>query len=291
LVDRIVPGKPPLAMQAKMEAENGYIDELMTMSEAYHLWAIESDQEKVHEVLSFRKTDPGLIITPDIDLFRELKLRLLNGSHTFSCGLAFLSGFDTVKEAMDNADFAAWISRLMIHEIAPAITNENISIDAAREFAGKVLDRFCNPHMEHRWLSITLQYSSKMKMRNIPVIQNYLHRFDDVPEFMSLGIAAHLLFMKCEQDADGKFYGERNGTKYPVNDDHAGWYAEKWSKAGNPSQLVVDVLGNEAFWGTGSLHAPEFVKAITSKLQEMLQSGALPVLKMISQQTKPVELS
>ena len=94
------------------------------MSEVYHLWAIESDKEKVHEVLSFRKADPGLIITPDIDLFRELKLRLLNGSHTFSCGLAFLSGFNTVKEAMDNADFAAYISHLMMQEIAPAITNE-----------------------------------------------------------------------------------------------------------------------------------------------------------------------
>ncbi len=291
LVDRIVPGKAPPAMQAKMEAENGYSDELMIMSEAYHLWAIESDKEKVHEVLSFSKTDPGLIITADIDFFRELKLRLLNGSHTFSCGLAFLSGFNTVKEAMDNADFAAHISHLMLHEIARAITNENIGIGTAWEFAAIVLDRFRNPHIEHQWLSITLQYSSKMKMRNIPVIQNYLQRFDDVPEFMSLGIAAYLLFMKCEQEADGKFYGERNGTKYPVNDDRAGWYAEKWSNAGSPAKLVVDVLGDESFWGISLLKSPGLINAITSKLQEMLQNRALPVLKMISKQTKPVELS
>ena len=291
LVDRIVPGKLSPAMQAKVEAEYGYTDQLMIMSEVYHLWAIESDNEKVQEVLSFRKTDPGLIITADIDIFRELKLRLLNGSHTFSCGLALLSGFNTVKEAMDNADFAAYITQLMMHEIAPAISNKNISIDKAREFAGRVLDRFRNPHIEHQWLSITLQYSSKMKMRNIPVIQNYLERFDDVPECMSLGMAAHLLFMKCQQEADGKFYGVINGTKYPVNDDHAGWYAEKWSKAGNPSQLVVDVLGDESFWGVNLLTDPELVNAITSKLQKMLQSGAAPVLKMISQHKNPVGLS
>src|SRR5687767_277182 len=167
LVDRIVPGKPPPAMQAGLETAYGYTDQLMIMSEAYHLWAIETDKEKVHEILSFRKTDPGLIITADLEVFRELKLRLLNGSHTFSCGLAFLSGFKTVKDAMNNADFAAFITHLMMQEIAPAITNKNISIDAAREFAGKVLDRFRNPHIEHQWLSITLQYSSKMKMRNI----------------------------------------------------------------------------------------------------------------------------
>jgi tagaturonate reductase len=291
LVDRIVPGTPPPPMQVRMESENGYTDQLMIMSEAYHLWAIESGKEKVHEILSFAKADPSLIITNDIDLYRELKIRLLNGSHTFSCGLAFLSGFNTVKEAMENAEFAAYISHLMLQEIAPAITNKNISIDAAREFRSKVLDRFRNPHIEHQWLSITLQYSSKMKMRNIPVIQNYLERFDDVPECMTLGIAAHLLFMKCAPGKDGKFYGEINGTKYPVNDDHAGWWAEKWNKAGSPEQLVRDVLGDESFWGIDLLKAPEFVKAITSKLQKLLQIGVAPVLKMISQHNKLAELS
>jgi succinyl-CoA synthetase alpha subunit len=62
---------------------------------------MKKEKKKVQEILSFSKADPGLIITADIDLFRELKLRLLNGSHTFSCGLAFLAGFNTVKEAVD----------------------------------------------------------------------------------------------------------------------------------------------------------------------------------------------
>ncbi len=177
LVDRIVPGKLSAVMQSKVEKELGYTDELMIISEVYRLWAIESDKQKVKDILSFVKADEGAIITADIHLYCELKLRLLNGSHTFSCGLAHLAGFHTVKEAMDNADFANYISNLMMLEISPAITNETISLDAASEFAGKVLDRFRNPHIEHQWLSITVQYSSKMKMRNIPIIQNYLARF------------------------------------------------------------------------------------------------------------------
>ena len=82
-------------MQAKVDAETGYTDELMIMSEVYRLWAIESDNKKVLDTLSFSKADEGVIITADIDLFRELKLRLLNGSHTFNCGLAWLAGFRT----------------------------------------------------------------------------------------------------------------------------------------------------------------------------------------------------
>ena len=97
LVDRIVPGKPALAEQEKIEDSLGYKDELMIMSEAYALWAIQSNNEKVKEILSFASGDEGVIIAGDISKFRELKLRLLNGPHTFSCGLAWLAGFKTVK--------------------------------------------------------------------------------------------------------------------------------------------------------------------------------------------------
>ncbi len=291
LVDRIVPGKLPAAMQKKMENETGYTDELMIMSEAYRLWAIESDKKRVLDVLSFSNADPGVIITHDIDFFRELKLRLLNGSHTFSCGLAYLAGFNTVKEAMNDAHFSSFISHLMMQEIAPAITNESISIEAARDFAAKVLDRFRNPHIEHQWLSITMQYSSKMKMRNMPVIQNYIERFNTVPEYMSLGLAAHLLFMKCEQADDGKYYGEINGKKYLVNDDHAAWYAEKWKNAKDPAQLVQDIMTDESFWDAGLKKHADLLNTITSKLQGLIGSGAVAALKNISQPAKTAELS
>src|SRR5690606_24836521 len=99
LVDRIVPGKPDSAAKSAIETTLGYQDDLIIMCEVYRLWAIEGD-EKVKQVLSFGQTDSGVIVAPDIEMYRELKLRLLNGTHTLSCGLAFLSGFNTVKEAM-----------------------------------------------------------------------------------------------------------------------------------------------------------------------------------------------
>ena len=101
LVDRIVPGKPAAAVKESLEAELGYQDELITMSEVYSLWAIEGN-EHVKNVLSFAAADDGIVITDDITLFKELKLRLLNGTHTLSCGVAFLSGFTTVRQAMED---------------------------------------------------------------------------------------------------------------------------------------------------------------------------------------------
>ena len=72
LVDRIVPGKLSSAQQRETETVLGYEDELMLMSEIYRLWAIEPDTEKVKRVLSFSKVDDGVIIAPDIHLYREL---------------------------------------------------------------------------------------------------------------------------------------------------------------------------------------------------------------------------
>src|SRR5690606_14530707 len=120
LVDRIVPGKPHVDLKQQLEQELGYKDQLLIMSEVYSLWAIEGN-EKVKHVLSFAQTDPGVVVTPDIGLHRELKLRLLNGTHTLSCGIAFLSGFPTVKDAMDNAEMSAYIENLMKQEIAKSI--------------------------------------------------------------------------------------------------------------------------------------------------------------------------
>ena len=98
LVDRIVPGKPDVTTLGRLTQDLGYTDDLLAISEVYRLWAIEGD-EKVKSVLSFAAADAGVIIAPDIEIYRELKLRLLNGTQTLSCGLAVLAGFPKVKSA------------------------------------------------------------------------------------------------------------------------------------------------------------------------------------------------
>ena len=131
LVDRIVPGKPPASQLTEIENNLGYKDELLIMSEPYSLWAIESDNKKVKEILSFSKVDDGIVIAKDINIFRELKLRLLNGSHTFACGLAVLAGFAIVKDAMDDKIFFEFVKKLMINEIVPAIAGKSVSEEDA----------------------------------------------------------------------------------------------------------------------------------------------------------------
>ncbi|HWK08063.1 MAG TPA: tagaturonate reductase [Puia sp.] len=275
LVDRIVPGKPDAATLAQLHQDLGYTDDLLAISEVYRLWAIEGD-EKVQAVLSFAKADAGVIIRKDIEIFRELKLRLLNGTHTLSCGLAFLSGFATVRNAMDDAAFAAFVTDLMLKEIAPAIPY-TLPLQEAQDFGMQVLDRFRNPHIQHQWISITMQYSSKMKMRNIPVLLQHYTVQDTPPPHLSLGFAAYLLFMRAvKKEADG-YKGEYRGKAYPINDDKAGIYFELW-KDGTPETVVNRALKDEGLWGSDLTALKGFEASVKADLLTLIDKGAIAAL-------------
>jgi tagaturonate reductase len=261
LVDRIVPGKPDAAATQQLQQELGYTDELLSISEVYRLWAIEGD-EKVRSVLSFAASDAGVIITPDIEIYRELKLRMLNGTHTLSCGLAHLAGFVTVKNAMDDAGFARFVSDLMLREIAPSIPY-SIPAEQSREFGLQVLDRFRNPHLQHQWISITMQYSSKMKMRNIPVLLEHYRHQSNPPALFALGFAAYLLFMK--------------GGNYKVNDDKAEYFAGLW-KQYTPDELVDKVLADLSLWDTDLSALNGFAASVKEDLHALINKGALETL-------------
>lgn len=278
LVDRIVPGKPDAAALQELETQLGYKDELLTMSEVYRLWAIEGN-DQIKNVLSFAQADEGVIIAEDIDIYRELKLRLLNGTHTLSCGLAFLAGCDTVKQAMDDHAISNFIADLMQHEIAPAIPY-NVDLAAAQDFGQKVLDRFRNPHIKHQWLSITMNYSSKMKMRCIPVLEKHYEGTDAVPEAFALGFAAYIYFMKAVTKKDGKYYGEFNGQEYLIQDDQAAVFYKRWTGL-TPAALVTEVLGDSAFWDVNLLSLPGFKQAVIDKLSSIMNNGMKETIESI----------
>ena len=282
LVDRIVPGKPDSAIRENLEKTFGYKDELLTMSEVYRLWAIEGD-EHIKSVLTFASVDEGVVIAPDINLFRELKLRMLNGTHTLSCGLAYLAGFGTVKQAMDDAGMQTFISRLMLNEIATGIPYD-VEHGVSQTFGSKVLDRFANPNIEHHWINITMQYTSKMKMRNVPVILKYAERVKAVPENIALGFAAYLLFLKPVNKKGDKFYGEWQGSAYHIQDDFAPYFFEKWNKL-NPAQLADEVLADSTLWGADLSAIPGFAQAVKDNMAALLENG---VAKTIQHQTKKV---
>ena len=85
---------------------------------------------------------------------------------------------------------------------------KHISHKDAEALPAKCLDRYRNPFIEHAWTAICTQYSSKMNMRNVALIRNYAKRFGHAAPLMSLGMAAHILYMRGTKSEDGKYYGD-----------------------------------------------------------------------------------
>ncbi|TDG37631.1 tagaturonate reductase [Pedobacter changchengzhani] len=277
LVDRIVPGKLPADTQKQTENLLGYTDELMIMAEPFRLWAIESPKESVQEILSFASADKGIFIVPSISKFKELKLRLLNGTHTLSCGLALLSGFSTVKEAMADEHFANYVSRLMNEEIAPSVVNEDITLKEAIEFANSVIDRFSNPFLDHQWKAITLNYTSKIQLRNIPLIRKYYSLNAQAPSLTALGFAAYLVFMDTQKDGE-TFVANVNGEAIPTQDESAEILHNYWR---NPDTALDLILGDRRLWDKNLNNYEGFAQKVKHYVSLLRNEGGKEILNRL----------
>ncbi len=258
LVDRIVPGKPSPELKAQLAQQLGYQDDLLIMAESYRLWAIEGN-EQVREVLSFEQSDEGVIIAPDIRKYRERKLRLLNGTHTLLCGLAFLRGVQTVSDFMANPEQESLITSLMLEEVIPGMPFA-MEENEARTFALQVLDRFRNPHIRHLWYNITLQYTSKMKLRVLPLLSTYVEKEGQLPPIMVQCLAAWARFTWVEKVAEGKYFGSFDGNLYLIQDDFAPnlHQHQQAGKAGYIATLFAD----STIWGKDLSQIPGLTEAV-----------------------------
>ncbi len=174
LVDRIVPGRPPEA--ADTVANWGYADDFAVVAEPYRLWAI-SDDERTMARLPFDRLatedddegdqDVGLgaFFTSRVDWYRERKLRVLNGTHTFLAPLGLLLEMGTVREVVTHERWGG-VVRGFLHEVVlPAVGGPA----GLGQYADQVWDRFRNPFVDHRLSDITLNALGKFRIRLAPL--------------------------------------------------------------------------------------------------------------------------
>ncbi|MGN6267400.1 MAG: tagaturonate reductase [Ginsengibacter sp.] len=270
LVDRIVTGMPEENTRKMIEDELDYTDDLLTVTETYRLWAIEGD-DHVRKILSFCNADEGVVIENNIELHRELKLRLLNGTHTFFCGAAFLAGYETVRDSVESNIMSSLIIDLMNREINPSIPYK-IDGRVKNLFISKILDRFRNPHISHYWRNITFNYTSKMKTRCIPLLLNYYKIYNSVPTLFAFGFSAYLFFMKATKRKGNEFFGEYNNKDYLIDDEMASYYYDLW-QTNSPGTVVRQVFENINLWDADLILLPGFENVVTDYLILICENG------------------
>ncbi len=277
LVDRIVTGRPDDEKLAQLWNEMGFKDEMLTVNEVYRLWAIEG-KASLAEKISFIKADPGVVLSEDISPYRERKLRILNGSHTISVALAFLMEIETIYDAMNHPLMSEFIRRVVHEEIVPTLP---VDRDSAVNFANEVLDRFRNPFLHHKVLSITLQYTTKMNARNVPTFVRYVEQQGSFPPLMTLGLAAYLHFLAPVKEEEGRFTGEWQGKAYPINDDKANYFYQLKHYGNEEASIRIQtILSNEAFWQPNFATIPGLIEAVTTHIKDFNEKGVSETLKI-----------
>ena len=188
LVDRINTGYP------KDEViDLGYEDKMVNTSEFFHLWVIETDYDLESE-LPFSRAGLNVIVTNDaLERYRTRKVRILNGAHTSMVPYALLSGFDTVKSCMDDAQMQAFIRACLFEEIIPTLDLPREELEA---YAENVLVRFSNPYIKHYLSSIVLNSVSKFRVRVLPSILEYRARFGSYPKHLLFSFGKLIAFYK-----------------------------------------------------------------------------------------------
>jgi tagaturonate reductase len=262
LVDRIV--TTPASNSAETERPDhalGFHDDLLTLTEHYRLLAIQGN-EALRARLRFATDEAqGILIAPDIAPYRVRKLRILNGAHTICAPLGLLAGCETVGDMMAHPRVSAFQRRAMFDEIAPTL-----SVPGATEFAREVMDRFANPFIRHALWDITLHGASKMSVRVVPTIVEYVERQRRIPQTLAFGFAMYLLFSRGELQDARRRAGQRVPTDTSGDRIRAAWASVEPSHMSALAAFVGRICADRSLWGYDLSAIPGFADAVTEHL-------------------------
>lgn len=264
LVDRIVPGYPRDNARQICE-EQGYVDNNIVKAEVFHLWVLRKE-EYIERILPLNKTGLNVIFAQDIKPYKQRKVKILNGSHTAIVPIAYLCGLDTVGESVADKDVRRYLSELINNVIKPTIDLPADELDA---FAVSVVERFENPFIRHELMSIALNATTKFATRLLPSYNDYLSRFNSVPQHILFTFAAMCVFYK----------GKRGSSDIAIADsaENVAFWQEAW-RQGDFTEIAAYALRNEKIWGQ-NLATEQNVKDVAGYLADIEQHGMRKALQ------------
>jgi len=274
LVDRIVPGGPSEQYASELRELLQYDDGMITIAEPYRLFAIEGDAA-LRERLRFADADEGVVVAGSITPYRLRKVRLLNGAHTSFVSLAILAGCRTVREAVEHPVLGTFLRSVLLDEIVPSL-----DVPGAEGFARDVLARFANPYLQHQLWDITLQGTTKFRVRVVPSILDYVRSTGSIPRALAFGFAGFLAFQQGTlQDAR-----RRAGDSVPA--DAAGESIRaRWRGVGAEPTAVAafvrTICADTELWGTDLTAVPGFADIVADDLATILEHGAVAAIESL----------
>ncbi len=193
VVDRIVPA---MTSQSFFDVRRhlGRNDPCAVVTEKYRQWIIE-DRFSMGRP-DWNKID-GALFVDDATPYENLKLRLLNGSHSMLAYLGCLAGYPLISDAMDDPLILGVVEQYMFNEIIPLLDIPDGM--NAKNYARSVLERFKNTALHHSTEQVAADGSQKLVQRWSDGLEDLLLAKKDF-NAIALGIAAWIKYLEGLDD-------------------------------------------------------------------------------------------
>ncbi|HDR2759170.1 TPA: fructuronate reductase [Enterobacter mori] len=255
MVDRIVPAATETSL-AEITQELGVEDPCAISCEPFIQWVVEDN---------FVAGRPeweaaGVQMVKDVLPWEQMKLRMLNGSHSFLAYLGYLAGYAHINECMEDASFREAARRVMLNEQAPTLRITDVDLTA---YADSLIDRFANPALQHRTWQIAMDGSQKLPQRMLDGIRVHLERNSAWP-LLALGVAGWIRYVSGTDER-----GDAIDVRDPLSDK-----IQSLVKASSEAERVNALLTLSEVFGQDLPHNSVFVNAVNEAYQRLTRYGA-----------------
>lgn len=184
MVDRIVPATTP-ELRDRVSSLLGARDEIPVPAEPFTMWAIED---------RFAGGRPaweagGAVFTSEVGRYEQMKVRLLNGTHSLIAYLGALRGVGTIPDAVALDDIAGAALCVLRAEYEPSIDVPS-GVDI-REYEAQLFERWGNSALGHRTSQVGTDGSVKLRQR-IPEPAMLALARGEMPHLIALTVAGYL---------------------------------------------------------------------------------------------------
>jgi len=260
MVDRITPATTD-EDRAAIAARLGVADAAPVITEPFTQWVIEDRFPRGRPDWSIA----GAEFVGDVAPYENMKLRLLNGSHSTLAYLGYLAGYQTVSDTMKDPHYRRLATGVM--DDAATTLKMPPGADVAA-YKRALIERFENPALRHRTWQICMDGSQKLPQRLLGSIRDRLAAGAPVDRLV-MGVAGWMRYV-TGIDEQGKAIDVRDplANRLRTVADQAGLNAERLA----PALLEI----REIF---GDLAAdPRFRAAVSNALAHIIAKGAKAVV-------------
>ncbi len=256
MVDRIVPA---LTDESQIELDRlvGEHDPCGIIGEEFRQWVIEDN---------FANGRPdwdlvGAEFVSDVLPYEQMKLRMLNGSHSFLAYVGYLSGYDHISDCMKDENIKLAAYKLMMEE--QAITLKMPDGVDLEKYGSSLIERYCNDNIKHRTWQIAMDGSQKLPQRLLESVSDHIENNRQYP-FTCLAVAAWIRYVSAV---------DLNGNEIDVRDPQASELKTMTRSHKSTESLVRTVLSNEAIFKKHISENENFFKSVVDCYNKIILIG------------------